>query len=158
MARWNQSGKLSYTRLLIFSTIMIACFVLSMAFAAPKARAASGGLSATFGVNGGYTYYYTSRYHSSGSISYENLSGYTTMSDGTTSSTMCGGYDTMALRHSNTGVEFASVTFMGTQYQWKGFQPANMGPRTFLVALKGTGACGGPPYMKTRTISGVIYY
>lgn len=158
MAQQYQTGRSSFLKILILSTMMIACLVLSIAVAAPKARAASGGLSGTFSVNAGYTYYYTARHHAAGGISYENLSGYTTMSNGTTSSTMCGGYDTMALRHSNTGVQFSSVNFAGTQYQWKGFQPASMGARTFLVALKGTGACGGPPYMKTRTISGVIYY
>ena len=60
----------------------------------------------------------------------------------------------MALRHSNTGVQFMLVNFADTQYQWEGSQPASMGARTFRLAPKGPGAWPTPIHENTYYLRG----
>ena len=60
----------------------------------------------------------------------------------------------MALRHSNTGVQFMLVNFADTQCQWEGFQPASMGARTFRLAPRGPGAWSASIHENTYSLRG----
>lgn len=121
-----------------------------------QANAASASTSATYYRSN--TIFTTVRHHTPGYMSWENQRGTTHWSDGTTTSTYCGGAsgDAVALRYPG-GNQFAVTYFIPTKANHKSF-PQSYGARDFVMSFAIKGTCGAPPWEESRSVWGVIHY
>jgi hypothetical protein len=141
--------------------LVAAALVMSVgvvAGASDPTAAASASTSATYYRD--LTVFTTVRAHYSGAISWENLGGTTYRSDGTTSSTYCGGAagDKVQLRYPENGSAWATTYFSPTSYSWKSFPSSSYDYRKFAMAFQIQGACGAGRYETARYVWGTIHY
>lgn len=100
------------------------------------------------------------RYHKVGPMSWENLKGMTTFSNGTKKAEapcIGGPGDSVWARGAN-GVQFAHTYFWPVSYGHNAFPKASYGARTFALSFKMEGTCGGPPWATHRSITGKIHF